>query len=79
MHKLTELTPDHVRAMWAQKRREVIVTPKGKKKNNAAASIDRMQAVLRAALQDAMRDEKLVRNVAKLVKMPKAEKPAIEP
>ncbi len=72
-HRLSELRPQHVQAMLQR-----IVTEPGKghgdkgRKPVTPGTLANVRAVLRAALNDAMRQELIGRNVAALVRLPTA-------
>src|SRR5262249_11793953 len=64
--RLPALSADDVRA-W-QRERMAAISKRGKP--YSPRTVGMAQAALRRALNDAMRDEKLVRNVASLVRLP---------
>jgi integrase len=67
--KLAKLSPQHVRQLHADLRA----------KGLSQATIGRVHATLRKALSDAVADELVFRNVAKLVPPPSAPRPEVQP
>jgi integrase len=67
--RLAKLTPQHVRQLHADLRG----------KGLSPATVGRVHATLRKALSDAVADELLVRNVAKIVPPPSAPRPEVAP
>lgn len=70
--KLADLKPTHLAVAYAE-----ILDDSGRKAIRGAgpATVHKMNAVLRSALADAMRDGYVSRNVAALVRLPKVPKP----
>jgi integrase len=67
--KLAKLTPQHVRQLHADLRG----------KGLSPATVTRVHATLRKALSDAVADELVARNVAKIVPPPSAPRPEVQP
>jgi integrase len=74
-HRLDELKPVHLREWLATLRR----TTSARGRPFSARTVQMAHAILRRALNDAVRDELVVRNVALLVKGGRATSPPVEP
>ena len=70
--KLAELKPSHLSEAYGA----IMADSEGKGRSQVGpATVQRINAVLRSALSDAMRDGYVSRNVASLVRLPKVSKP----
>lgn len=74
-HRLEELKPVHLREWLAKLRR----TTNARDRLYSSRTVQLVHAILRRALNDALRDEVVTRNVTLLVKAGRVTSPAIEP